>query len=80
MTTLIKKVLVSELPIGWRADLGLNDGDLVRIEIQKLLPPAELDVTERSLRRLHAISPAPARIDAVELIRAERDRIDGRGQ
>jgi hypothetical protein len=78
MTTLIKTVPVSELPAGWQAELGLSDRDMVRVEIQEVAPRVEPDVPSKALQRLRGIRPAPARINSTELIRSERDRIDGR--
>ncbi len=82
MTTLVKTVPASELPPGWQAELGLSDGDMVRVEMQDIRAgkPAETEAERRArlLRSLHAIVPVKIAVNSTEFIRAERDRIDGR--
>ncbi len=78
MTTLVKTVPASELPTGWQAELGVSGAEMVRVELRELIKTAESDAAAESLARLHAIKPAPARIDTTSVIRAERDRRDDR--
>ena len=80
MTTLVKTVPASELPSGWQAELGVSGGEMVRVEMQELIKAEASETPAKSLARLHAIKPAPARIDTTAVIRAERDQTDGRSR
>ena len=83
MTTLIKTVSVSELPIDWQVELRLGERDIVRVEIQEARrnEAIETDAERRTrlLRSLHEIVPVKISGNSTEFIRAERDRTDGRG-
>ena len=83
MTTLIKTVSVSELPIDWQVELGLGESDIVRVEIQEVRrnEAIETDAERRTrlLRSLHEIVPVIISGNSTEFIRSECDRIDGRG-
>ena len=81
MTTLVKTVPASELPTGWQKELGLSGADLVRVELHEIGRTAETEVERRTrlLELLRDFEPIKIATDSTEFIRAERDRLDGRG-
>lgn len=78
MTILTKTIAAGELPADWQRELGLAADRMVKVEIAEAPEQRSQAEIDRLIGELKAIVPVESPGDATALIRAERDRIDGR--
>lgn len=79
MTIMTKTLRASELPADWQRELGIDLDRLVKVEIEELDPAPPTREAEELIAGLMSIVPVTIEGDVTAFIRAERDRIDGRG-